>query len=117
MLLQTNLFIAFLIASAIYLIMDTRFIYVIFGFALLSSAVCLLIVAFSTDPQGKLAPLVNQVQEGGGGFVDPLPQALVLTAIVIGLGMLSFLITLSFRLASYYKTGFLNSSTIDREEW
>ncbi len=30
-------------------------------------------------------------------FADPLPQAMVLTAIVIGLGLVAFLLTLVFR--------------------
>jgi multicomponent Na+:H+ antiporter subunit C len=42
-------------------------------------------------------------------MTDPLPQALVLTAIVIGFGMLSYLLFLFYRL-------FVDHDTVDLEE-
>lgn len=39
-----------------------------------------------------------------GGAVDPLPQALVLTSIVIGLGVLALMVALSIRLYERYGT-------------
>jgi len=39
-----------------------------------------------------------------GQSVDPLPQALVLTSIVIGLGVLALLVSLSIRLFERYGT-------------
>ena len=37
-------------------------------------------------------------KDGRGLFADPLPQALILTAIVIGFGMLAFFLALTVRL-------------------
>lgn len=34
---------------------------------------------------------------GGGGFVDPLPQALALTAIVISFGVTTYLLAMAYR--------------------
>ena len=39
-----------------------------------------------------------------GGAVDPLPQAMVLTAIVIGLGVLALLVAIALRLYHRYGT-------------
>ena len=39
-----------------------------------------------------------------GDAVDPLPQALVLTSIVIGLGVLALMVALSIRLYERYGT-------------
>ena len=63
------------------------------GLTLLSYAVNLFLVA-----SGRLvvasAPLTDQ---GLGTYPDPLPQALVLTAIVIGFGMTALLVVLALR--------------------
>ncbi|MEO0113427.1 MAG: sodium:proton antiporter, partial [candidate division WOR-3 bacterium] len=37
-------------------------------------------------------------------FVDPIPQALVLTAIVIGLGTTALLLSVAIRIYEKYKT-------------
>jgi multicomponent Na+:H+ antiporter subunit C len=53
--------------------------------------------------QGGVAPIVdpkNPVQT----YVDPLPQALVLTAIVIGLATVAMLLAVVIRLYGKYKT-------------
>lgn len=53
--------------------------------------------------QGGVAPIVdpaNPVQI----YVDPLPQALVLTAIVIGLATVAMLLAVVIRLYGKYKT-------------
>ena len=48
----------------------------------------------------KGMPAAEMVERG----VDPLPQALVLTSIVIGLGVLSLMVALCLRLYEKYKT-------------
>lgn len=80
----------FLIASAIgmltacgcYLILRARSFAVVLGMTLLSYAINLFL--FST---GGLATGAPPVLDQGVPPVDPLPQALVLTAIVISFGM------------------------------
>ncbi len=72
-----------LTAAGIYLVLRLRTFPVILGTALLSYAVNVFLFA-----SGRLA--VNQppvLQDGVTAYTDPLPQALVLTAIVISFGM------------------------------
>ena len=56
---------------------------------------------------GGAAPIVEagaDPAEWARRAVDPLPQALVLTSIVIGLGVLSLMVALSVRLQERYGT-------------
>ncbi len=56
---------------------------------------------------GGTAPIVTsaaEAQQQAAQFVDPLPQALILTAIVIGLGTTSMIVAISLRLYEKYKT-------------
>ena len=62
---------------------------------LLSNAINLLLLVMSGSPLGKTPPIIDVANETS--MVDPLPQALILTAIVIGFGMVAFLITLVYQ--------------------
>jgi len=53
--------------------------------------------------QGGIAPIFTEGM-ADGVFVDPLPQALVLTAIVIGLGTTALLVSLAVRIYEKYDT-------------
>jgi len=80
-------------ACGVYLILRARTFTVVLGLTLVSYAVNLFIFAM-----GRLA--VNAppiVRDGVTAYADPLPQALVLTAIVIGFGMTGFLVELAIR--------------------
>jgi len=82
-----------LVASGVYLLLRSRTFPVVLGLTLLSYAVNLFIFAMGRLAPGKppiLAPGVT-------GYADPLPQALVLTAIVIGFGMTAFVAVLAVR--------------------
>ncbi len=80
-----------LTACGIYLLLRARTFPVIAGLMLLSYAVNLFIVS-----TGRLSldqpPLISA---GAMGYTDPIPQALVLTAIVIGFAMTAFMLVLS----------------------
>ena len=57
--------------------------------------------------QGGSPPIVDPgsvISEFANGAVDPLPQALVLTSIVIGLGVLALMVALCVRLYERYGT-------------
>lgn len=83
-----------LFASAIYMILRRSIIKLIIGLAFLSHACNLLIFTVATTIRGK-APLIAEGETAITETVaDPLPQALVLTAIVIGFGVLAFAIVL-----------------------
>lgn len=98
-----------LILVGLYAIVTKRnMLKVVVGFALMEYAVNLLfaIVGFRKDALGEMLPMPPIHTELGAGphlFVDPLPQALVLTAIVIGLGTTALM--LSFALRLYNRTG------------
>lgn len=78
-----------LTAGGIYLILRLRAFPVILGLALLSYAVNIFL--FSTGRLAIHAPPVLQ-KYGEAAYTDPLPQALVLTAIVISFGMTAVLV-------------------------
>lgn len=78
-----------LTAGGVYLILRLRTFAVILGLALLSYAVNVFLFA-----SGRLAidasPILSKY--GDASYTDPLPQALVLTAIVISFGMTAVLV-------------------------
>jgi multisubunit Na+/H+ antiporter MnhC subunit len=69
---------------------------IILGFALLSNGINLIIMFTSEDPDQKTVPIITGTSTQS--IVDPIPQALVLTAIVIGFSLIVFLTVLAFRL-------------------
>lgn len=82
-----------LTACGVYLTLRARTFPVVLGLTLLSYAVNLFI--FTT---GRLTiGLSAVISEGAAGYADPLPQALVLTAIVISFAMTAFLIMLALK--------------------
>lgn len=82
-----------LCGSGIYLLLRARTFSVILGLTLISYATNLLI--FASGRLTRNAPPL--LLPGTSGHADPLPQALVLTAIVIAFGMTAFLVALSLR--------------------
>lgn len=82
-----------LFASGIYLMLRPTTFTVVLGLTLLSYAVNALI--FFGGRLGATTPPL--VLPGTDGQSDPLPQALVLTAIVIGFGMTAYLVALALR--------------------
>jgi len=101
--LETAILIGVLFGCATFLILQRSFIKILFGFVVLSNAANLLVLSMSGHPDGKEAPIAV---EAGRAMVDPLPQALILTAIVIGFGVTSYLVMLLYRI-------FLDQSTTD----
>jgi len=84
--------IAVLVACGIYLVLRARTFTVVLGLSLLSYAVNLFLF-FS----GRLMTGAPPLATSPGPTADPLPQALVLTAIVIGFGMTAFVVILALR--------------------
>jgi len=85
--------IAVLTACGIYLSLRARTFPVVLGLTLLSYAVNLFL--FVTGRLIIGAPPI--IQAGRPEYADPLPQALVLTAIVISFGMTAFVVILALR--------------------
>ncbi|WP_412051663.1 MULTISPECIES: Na+/H+ antiporter subunit C [unclassified Hoeflea] len=93
-----------LFTVAIYLFLSKHIIRVLMGAAILSNGVNLLI--FTT---GRVTREVPPIIPGGadtltGAAANPLPQALILTAIVISFSFFAFLLVLSYRTFHVLKT-------------
>ena len=97
----------FLVASAlavvtgcaVFLVLRGRTFPVIIGLSLLGYAVNFFIFAM-----GRLMPGAPPILvDGTASYADPLPQALVLTAIVIGFAMTGFVLELALR--AHIETG------------
>lgn len=82
-----------LTAAGIYLVLRARTFPVVLGLALLTYAVNLFLFA-----TGRLVVnLPPVISATATGYTDPLPQALVLTAIVISFGMTAVIVVMSLR--------------------
>lgn len=80
-------------ACGLYLLLRGRSFSVVLGLSLLGYAVNVFIFAMGRLWRG--APAI--LGQGSGPLADPLPQALVLTAIVIGFATTGFVIELALR--------------------
>lgn len=83
---------ALLIGTGVYLVLSRALIRLILGLSLITYGGNLAIVLVSGTAL-KAPPLLNLKSS----YVDPLPQALVLTAIVIGFGTTALLLVLAVR--------------------
>ncbi|KGR75677.1 Na(+)/H(+) antiporter subunit C [Ureibacillus manganicus] len=86
-----------LVSVGTYLILSRNIIRIILGTAVLSHAVHLLILTVGGLKTGGV-PVLGQKD---GPFTDALPQALILTAIVISFATTALLLVLAYRV---YKT-------------
>lgn len=83
--------IGLLTACGLYLVLRQRTFPLIVGLSLLSYAVNLFLFA-----SGRLAPdLPPIIAKSATAYTDPLPQALVLTAIVISFGMTAVIVLMA----------------------
>lgn len=87
-----------LTASGVHLVLRGRSFPVVLGLALLSYAVNVFLFA-----SGRLAVDLPPVIRAAGPYTDPLPQALVLTAIVISFGMTA--VTVAMAVRSFLESG------------
>jgi multicomponent K+:H+ antiporter subunit C len=84
--------IGFVTAAGIWLLLRGRSFPVVLGLSLIGYAVNVFIFAM-----GRLWMGVPPIVDAGPDVADPLPQALVLTAIVIGFATTGFVIELALR--------------------
>lgn len=86
-----------LYAAGIYLVLRRSLAQVILGISLLTNAANLLIFTVGGLTSGRPPIIPDGAEEPVGAYADPVPQALILTAIVIGFGVLAFLLVLAYR--------------------
>jgi multicomponent Na+:H+ antiporter subunit C len=95
--MTTNLVLAVtigaLFAVGVYLMLSRNLIRVILGFLLAGHSINLLLL---TTGVGGVPPIVGQ-EQAGEQLADPIPQALILTSIVISLAVSTFLFAMAYR--------------------
>jgi len=85
--------IGILFAIGTYLILSRVLLRIVLGTCLHTHAALLYLITAGKLKRGA-APLL---ESGITSYVDPIPQALILTAIVIGFGVTAFIIVLVYR--------------------
>ncbi|ANU12597.1 Na(+) H(+) antiporter subunit C [Planococcus halocryophilus Or1] len=93
--------IGFLFMAAVYLMLSKSLIRIIIGTGLLSHGAHLLLLTMGG--LGGNSPPVVAHGVSVSDYADPLPQALILTAIVISFAVTSFFLVLAYR--SYQELG------------
>ncbi len=104
--------IAVLFASAFWCLLQRNWTHLVIGLLLLGNATNLTLFS-SRNLTRAFAPLIKDGADCAQN-ADPLPQALILTAIVIGMGVLAFTLGLLLRL--FKNTGYVSLKDLDNEE-
>jgi len=103
------LIVGLLYGAGTYLILRRSLVKVIFGLIFLGHAANLLIFTIGRLTKGAPAFVPQGATTAAEPFADPLPQALILTAIVIGFGVQAFAIVL-------FKRAYQSVGTDDLEQ-
>ncbi len=119
MTLLVSLCVAILFAVSIYLILGRELKEVAMGLFLLSHAAHLGILAMSGQPlfrneAGELVLKGAPVLGAAEHYVDPLPQALILTSIVISFAVMAFILTLL--VVTHRRAGVLDVNELAEED-
>jgi len=88
------------------IISQKNIIKIIISFSILDTSVHLILVSIGYI-RNKTAPILDEAvnkADAATKIVDPLPQALVLTAIVIGVGITALMLTYALRMYTENKT-------------
>lgn len=107
--------VAALMGSATYLILQRSPVRMVLGLGLFTHAVNMLVFGTSVSDRGQPPVLLDKATYSGdiSQFVDPLPQALILTAIVISFGIVAFIIALLHRRHSLDNAGDICTDRVD----
>jgi multicomponent Na+:H+ antiporter subunit C len=92
----------FLYAGGLYMMMRRSIVKLIIGLALISHAANLLIFLMGRLTRGR--PPIIEGAGAAGTVTDPVPQALILTAIVIGFAVQAFAVVLIRRVHQVVET-------------
>ncbi len=87
---------------------------IVIGLSIVDNGIHLLLIAIGYVKKGT-APIFSKAGLQPNQMVDPVPQALVLTAIVIGLAVTAVALSLIIRLYDHHKT--LNINKIRKLKW
>jgi multicomponent Na+:H+ antiporter subunit C len=104
-----------LILIGLYIVLvKHNLIKVIIGLGILDTGVNLFLISVGYITKGT-APIFSRPGINSEHMVDPVPQALVLTTIVIGVAILALALSLAIRLYQHYGT--LNLRKIKEQRW
>lgn len=89
---------------------------IIIGFTIFNTGINIVMVSIGYV-KGKTAPILDVIspQDASKSIVDPVPQALVLTAIVIGLGVTALMLVYALKLYQDKKS--LNINNFKDLKW
>ena len=96
------------------ILIKRNLIKVIIGLSILDTGVNLFLISVGYISKGT-APIFSKPGLDSALMVDPIPQALVLTSIVIGVAILALALSLAIRLYRHYGT--LNLRKIKEQRW
>jgi len=103
-----------LIIIGLYAVLSQRnLIRIVIGLNIADVGINLLLVTLGYIDGGRV-PIFTSGQ-GAAGMADPVPQALVLTAIVIGFGVTALMLTLVMRIHAKYGT--IDASRLRGLKW
>lgn len=91
--------IGILFTAGTYMILSRRLLRIVFGTALLGNGSLLFLMTSGKLQRGE-SPILNKLFSM---YADPLPQAMILTAIVISFATTAFCLVLAYR--TYQETG------------
>lgn len=101
--MEANLFLLIgsgvLIACGVYLMLDKSMTRMIMGVTLIGNGANLLLLQ-SGGPAGS-PPIIGRDSKAAADSADPLAQAMILTAIVISMAMVGFMLALAYRQYRY----------------
>lgn len=105
-----------LYAAGVFMILRRSLVKLIIGLILLGNGANLLIFLLGRISKGKPPIIPADLSAFADAYADPVPQALILTAIVISFGLQSFAIILIKRTYKVVKTDDLDEiNTIDQD--
>ena len=95
------------------MLIQRNMIRIIIGFSLMDTGIHMVMVSIGYITGGT-APIINEavpLNEAVNMVVDPVPSALVLTAIVIGLGVTAVMLSFAVRIYRSHKTLMIDQLT------
>ena len=107
--------IALILVGTYAILIKKNLIKIVIGTSIMNAGLHLLFVAIGYVSGGTAPIFSPAVADGNVPMVDPVPQALVLTAIVIGFGVTAVALSLVIRLYRHHNT--INIDEINKLKW
>ena len=86
-----------MLAASFYLLLRRNLLRFVIGLIILGNAVNLIIFTMGRLTRARPPVIPKEAKMLEGAYANPLPQALILTAIVISFGLLAFTLVLVYR--------------------